>query len=98
MRNKGQKQGGEKREGERERKKREGKKKGKEKRRERKKEGREKRRKRRKKKGRRNGTLIRMSDDNVSKQGRTCTITLWPLIGMSKVLCENDSERPMVEN
>ena len=37
-----------------------------------------------------------MSDDNVSKQGTTCSIELWLLIGMSKVLCENDYEGPMV--
>ena len=42
-------------------------------------------------------TLTRMSDDNVSKQGTTCTIMLRPLNGMSKVLCKNDYEGAMVE-
>ena len=42
-------------------------------------------------------TLIRVSDDIVSKQGTTCPIELWLLIGMSKVLCENKYEEPIVK-
>ena len=42
-------------------------------------------------------TLTRMSDDSVSKQRTTCSVTQWPLIGMSKVLCKNDCEVPTVK-
>ena len=51
----------------------------------------------RKRKRKRNRTPIRVSDDSVSKQRTKCTIIPWPLTGMSKVLCKNDYEGPMVK-
>ena len=63
----------------------------------RRKDKKEKERKQRKRK-KRDRTLTRMSDDSVSKQRTTCTVTLWPLTCMSKVLCKNDNEGPIVES
>ena len=66
-------------------------------------EGRRKKEQERKKEGRKeevgrnNRTQIRMSHDSVSKQRTTCPIILRPLIGMSRVLCKNDYEWPMVK-
>ena len=42
-------------------------------------------------------SVIRMSDDNVSKQRTTSSIIPWPPTGMSRVLCKDDYERPTVK-